>query len=165
MNTSFIDGTTQAFFGDGITVNGVTVNSPTSATANISVAAGATPGFRTVTLVTEGETAAIVNGFTVAQTAPFIQFVSPSSAAQGATLDLTVVGSLTNFAAATVFDFGPGVTVNTRHPERPRGHCERDGVAVGGAHHARRDCDDRRRDGHRRQTSLPSRPVPPTSAR
>ena len=119
VNTSFVAGTTQAFFGDGITVNSVTVNGPTSATANISVAAGAIPGFRTVALATEGETAAIVNGFTVVQTVPHIQFVSPSSAAQGAALDLTVVGSLTNFTAATVFDFGPGVTVNLVTPNGP----------------------------------------------
>src|SRR4051812_9266400 len=36
-NTNFVQGTTVATFGAGITVNGLTVNSATSATANITV--------------------------------------------------------------------------------------------------------------------------------
>ena len=119
VNTSFIDGVTAAAFGPGITVNSVSVQSATSATVNITVSTGAAVGQRSVSLVTQGETATIVNGFTVQPTVPFIQFVTPSSAAQGATLDLAVVGSLTNFNGTTTFDFGPGVVVNAVTPTNP----------------------------------------------
>jgi hypothetical protein len=97
----------------------VTVHSATAATANITVSAGAAVGLRSVSAVTLGETATIVNGFTVLQTVPFIQFVTPSTAAQGATLNLSVVGSLTSFGPSTSFDFGAGVTVNTITPVNP----------------------------------------------
>jgi hypothetical protein len=80
------------------------------------VAPSAAVGQRTVTLATPYEVAAVVNGFTVLQTVPFIQFVSPSTGAQGSTIDVTVVGSLTAFDETTTFDFGPGVTVNSVTP-------------------------------------------------
>ena len=116
VNTHFVNGVTSVSFGVGVAVNDVTVQGGSSATANITVSAGASVGLRSVSAVTLGETATIGNGFNIVQTVPFIQFVTPASAAQGATLDLTVVGSLTNFTAPTTFDFGPGVTVNTVTP-------------------------------------------------
>jgi Quinohemoprotein amine dehydrogenase, alpha subunit domain III len=116
VNTHFVSGITAVSFGNNIAVNGVVVLSPTAATANITIGAGASVGLRSVFAVTYGETAAIVNGFNVLQTTPVIQFVTPASAAQGATLDLAVVGTLTNFTAATTFDFGAGVGVNSVTP-------------------------------------------------
>jgi len=67
-NTNFAPGTTAANFGAGITVNGLKVNSPTSATANITIASSATPGSQTVTLTTGSEIASLLNGFII--TAP-----------------------------------------------------------------------------------------------
>ncbi len=64
-NTHFVQGTTQASFGSGITVASLTVNSATGATAVISIDAAASPGARTVTLTTGPETASFANGFTV----------------------------------------------------------------------------------------------------
>ena len=64
-NTAFAQGTTVASFGAGITVNSLTVNSPTSATANITIQNAAVPGTRTVTLTTGTEVAALTGGFTV----------------------------------------------------------------------------------------------------
>jgi uncharacterized repeat protein (TIGR01451 family) len=66
--THFLQGTTTASFGAGITVNSLTVNSPTSATANITIAPSATPGSQTVTLTTGAEVASLLNAFIV--TAP-----------------------------------------------------------------------------------------------
>ena len=44
--TNFAQGTTQVSLGAGITINTVTVTTPTSLTANVSIAANATPGAR-----------------------------------------------------------------------------------------------------------------------
>src|SRR5215469_6206241 len=48
--TNFLQGSTQANFGAGITVNSLTVNSPTSATASINIAANAATGGRSITV-------------------------------------------------------------------------------------------------------------------
>src|SRR5262249_3177104 len=64
-DTNFVQGTTVASFGSGITVNSLTVTSATSATANITIGNGTTVGARTVILTTGTETASLTNGFTV----------------------------------------------------------------------------------------------------
>ena len=64
-NTSFIAGTTVAGFGAGITVNSLTINSSTGATASIAIAGNAALGPRTVTMTTGGEVAVLSSGFTV----------------------------------------------------------------------------------------------------
>jgi hypothetical protein len=69
-NTSFVQGTTVASFGAGITINSLTVNSATSATANITVQNNAAQGARTVTMTTGAQVASLVNGFTV--TSPLV---------------------------------------------------------------------------------------------
>jgi hypothetical protein len=57
-----------------------------------------------------------------------------------------VVGSLTNFTAATVFDFGPGVTVNLVTPNGPAQATVNVTVSpVAARTTARRERDDRRR--------------------
>jgi hypothetical protein len=71
--TSFVQGTTQASFGAGIAVGGgaegqpgpVTVNSPTSATAQISIDPAAAAGAQTVTVTTGAATETLPSGFTV----------------------------------------------------------------------------------------------------
>jgi hypothetical protein len=57
-----------ANFGNGITVNTVTVNSATQITANITIANNAQLGARNVAVTTPGGTATVTNGFTVNQT-------------------------------------------------------------------------------------------------
>jgi IPTL-CTERM motif/Quinohemoprotein amine dehydrogenase, alpha subunit domain III len=60
-------------FGSGITVNSTTINSSTQATVTLSIAAGATLGFRDVigTQTSGGLTSTLINGFqVVASTAP-----------------------------------------------------------------------------------------------
>jgi hypothetical protein len=71
--THFAQGTTVASFGPGIAVGGgtagqpgpVTVTSATSATAELAIAATATPGAQTVTVTTGAEQASLANGFTI----------------------------------------------------------------------------------------------------
>jgi uncharacterized repeat protein (TIGR01451 family) len=63
--TNWVQGTTTASFGAGITVSALTVNSATSATATLNIDAAAATGARNVTLTTNAEVAALANGFTV----------------------------------------------------------------------------------------------------
>jgi hypothetical protein len=61
----FVQGTTTADFGPGITVVSLTVTSPTSATAVVNIDSGASVGGRDVTLTTNTEAVALARGFAV----------------------------------------------------------------------------------------------------
>ena len=63
--THFVQGTTTASFGTGITVASLTVNSSTSATAMLNIASTSTLGSGNVTLTTGSEVVTITNGFSV----------------------------------------------------------------------------------------------------
>ena len=63
--THFVEGTTTASFGAGITVSSVTVQSSTQATAYITIADNAAFGPRSVTLTTGAEVATLTDGFRV----------------------------------------------------------------------------------------------------
>lgn len=66
-NTNFSSANSVvSFSGSGIVVNSATVNSPTSVTANISIAANAALGFRDVFVTTGGEIASSLSAFQVA---------------------------------------------------------------------------------------------------
>lgn len=71
-NTHFVQGTTEVTFGSGVTVSRVTVDSATSALAQIAIASSAAPGSRTVTALTGAEQASLVNGFTIAAAIPIV---------------------------------------------------------------------------------------------
>ena len=110
-------------FGAGITVNSCATNSPTQATANISIAANATTGPRNISLTnSDGQAASLASGFTV-QTAvvfpaPTISGANPNSGMQGqSNLSITLTG--TNFLAAPTCTFGAGVTVNSCNYNSP----------------------------------------------
>lgn len=114
-NTNFAQGVTTANFGQGTTVNSITVNSPTSADVNITVAALANPQFNTVTLSTQGESASITGqlGLQIVAATPILTQVVPSSGQQGQTLDVQVSGLFTHFGPGTVWNFGPGILATT----------------------------------------------------
>jgi len=71
-NTHFVQGTTTASFGAGITVVSVTVNSATSATVVISIDPAATAGARDVTMTTGAEVVTRTGGFTVVPPPPSV---------------------------------------------------------------------------------------------
>lgn len=110
--THFVQGTTFASFGSGISVVSLTVSSPTSATAvvNISTAAGVGP--RTVQLITSSEVVTLTNGFTVT-TVPFIAQINPGAAQQGTlNLPVNIIAQNTHFVqGTTTVTFGAGTTV------------------------------------------------------
>jgi Bacterial Ig-like domain len=114
-NTNFLQGTTTVSFGGLITVNSLTVTDATHATASISIDPAAGTGPRSVTATTGGESASIVNGFTVNAATPVLTLVNPATGAQGATIaSAAITGQFTHFVQGTsVANFGPGVTVNS----------------------------------------------------
>jgi hypothetical protein len=70
LNTNFVNGTTTAVFGTGITVNSVTVTDATHADANITIMSNQSAGFHDVVLTTGTETAVMRNGFYLTPPAP-----------------------------------------------------------------------------------------------
>ena len=105
---------TVANFGQGISINTLTINSATSAKANITIAANALSQQNSVTLTTQGEIATIPLAFTIQNNTPVVSFVSPNSGAQGAAaFDVTVQGTFTHWVLGqTSADFGSGITAN-----------------------------------------------------
>lgn len=65
LNTEFAQGQTAASFGDGITVESLTVTSPTTATARIAIAPAAALGTRVVTVSGNGPAASSIVAFVV----------------------------------------------------------------------------------------------------
>ena len=113
LNTSFNAGSTVSF-GSGISINSVAVNSGTSLTATISIAAGAALGARDVTVTTGGTPLIGPNLFSVVAAGPAILSVNPSSASPGQTLNVKITGALTHFVqGSSQPSFGPGITVNS----------------------------------------------------
>jgi hypothetical protein len=124
-NTHFVQGTTTADFGSGITVSSpVTVNSPTSLTAQVNADLAATTGPHDVKVTTASEVATLPQSFNVAPaltetslgtvpiTMPAIAQVSPNSGVQaGNYVTVTLTGNNhTHFSSSTKADFGSGIT-------------------------------------------------------
>lgn len=65
--THFADGISQANFGEGITVNSVTVNSETELVASITIDSGAATGIRAIRVTSGNETAVSMLVFNVSQ--------------------------------------------------------------------------------------------------
>lgn len=63
--THFSSGVSKADFGQGITVNSLTINSPSSAVANVTVGSDAAAGTRSVNIITGSETALSILAFNV----------------------------------------------------------------------------------------------------
>ena len=110
-NTQFIQGTTTASFGAGITVDNVTVTSATSLTAVISIAANAALGGRTVTVTTGTESASLSNGFTVQPVAP-VNAPPVVSAGADQTIAFSSVATLYGVATDDGFPSGSLLTVS-----------------------------------------------------
>ena len=110
--THFVDGTTIASVGAGITVHAVTVTSAASATLDVTVSPGAGLGARTVVLTTGAEVAQLVGGFTVTPGQPTLFSINPVSAIQGTNLTVILNGAFTNFTPqVTTAFFGTGISV------------------------------------------------------
>ncbi len=112
--TSWINTTSTASFGAGITVTNLAVSGPTSAVATINISPTATIGSRTVTVTTSGQIASITGGFSVLAGVPSLVSAVPASAQAGSSANVVITGQFTTFQSATPsVSFGSGVTVNS----------------------------------------------------
>jgi len=117
-NTSWLTNKTNVTFaGDGITVNSVTVLSPTLLDVFVDVAAGATLGFRDVQVVTDlGASTETVDGSNIVEVIPAILTpeilsVESSVVSQNTVDKLVVRGINTNWDNTTTVAFSAGITV------------------------------------------------------
>jgi methionine-rich copper-binding protein CopC len=99
--------------GSDLTVNSVTINSPTSATVDLTISPTANPGPRSIYMVTDGEALTDRGAFVVTGGVPVVTYISPNNALKGTTgLGVDIYGLYTQWtSAATTINFGPGVTV------------------------------------------------------
>ena len=99
-------------FGEGIVTNTVTAVDDETLNAAITISASATVGPRTVT-VSGGGLVLSGSAFTVTAGPAALLSSNPASLRQGDTVDVTVLGSATNFlVSTTALNFGPGITVS-----------------------------------------------------
>ena len=112
--TNWLQGTTSVSFGAGITINSVTVTSPTSISASGQISPTAYSGYRTVTVATGTQILTLPNAFLVTSGPATIAALTPATAEQGETLNVEVTGANTNFNQNyTVPSFGPGTSINS----------------------------------------------------
>jgi len=112
-NTNFTDATALVFSGLDIPIIDKNVLSSTSIDATIQISNGATLGLRDLVAASPSETAVGVGVFRVnASTSnPTILSISPPSASQGTSLDVTIMGSNTNFTDVSSVFLGSGITI------------------------------------------------------
>jgi hypothetical protein len=116
VGTHWLQGETTLNFGPGVNIDSLTINSPTSATVQITVLSTAPVGFATATAFTDGETAALQQAIDIEEGSPVLLAISPGSAQQGATLNIEVLGRFTNWPVGvnTVnAAFNQDITVNS----------------------------------------------------
>src|SRR5207245_2932959 len=111
--THFVQGTTTASFGAGITVVSMTFDSATTPTTVVNIVASTATGNRHVTLTFPTLRSSDLNGFTVAAGTPVLQTVNPGSGQQGRqNLSMNLTGQFTHFVqGTTTASFGAGITV------------------------------------------------------
>jgi uncharacterized repeat protein (TIGR01451 family) len=107
--TNWVQGTTTASFGAGVTVASLTVNSNTSATAVLNIDPAASSGARTVTVTTGSEVETLSSGFTISASSTTCR-PAPSGlvswwAGEGSTSDLL---GANNPTASNAVSFVPG---------------------------------------------------------
>ncbi|MGB6744794.1 MAG: Ig-like domain-containing protein [Terracidiphilus sp.] len=111
--TSFVNGTSVANFGSGITVNSTTVSNSTTAVANITISTTATLGSRNVTVTTGGQVASITGGFSVLAGVPALTTISPTTGQAGQTVNVVINGVFTTFQQGfSSVTMGDGITTN-----------------------------------------------------
>jgi hypothetical protein len=122
VETHWAQNFTQFYIAGGgydITINSVVINSPTSATVDLSISQTANPGARSIYMVTNGESLTDSGAFVVTGGIPAISYVTPNSAQYGTVgLEVTIVGNqYTQWTAASTISFGPGITIESEQWE------------------------------------------------
>ncbi|HWG08805.1 MAG TPA: IPT/TIG domain-containing protein [Solirubrobacteraceae bacterium] len=110
--TNFVSSSAVSISGTGVTINSTTFESETQIKLNVTVAAGATTGGRTVTVTNpDAGVGSLASGYTV-NGAPTVTSTSPSSRGQGASKQ-TVAVKGTNFENGAIASFGAGIAVES----------------------------------------------------
>jgi hypothetical protein len=123
--THFVQGTTFANFGDGITVNALAIQDSVTAIATISISNTTPVGYRTITLVTGGEFAVSIPRpdnypiFYVGPNGASLTVVDPNTALQGWSGAITLTGVGTHFLQDATQVSIPGVTVGAVNVSSP----------------------------------------------
>lgn len=112
-NTHFAPGaTTVAMSGTGATAANLTVQNALSLSFQLTIAADAATGTRTLTVTSGAEIVTAL--FTIAPAPASISSVNPASGSAGQSLSLSVTGQNTSFGPSTVAAFsGSGITVTS----------------------------------------------------
>ncbi len=118
--TGFITGVTSVNVGPDITVNSVTINSPTQLTASITIPATAATGARTVTVTNAAPGGGTSGGqtFTVNNPLPTLTSLAPATGDRLQTLDVVFTGTgfITGVSSVNV---PAGVSVNSTTVDSP----------------------------------------------
>jgi hypothetical protein len=115
VNTHFAAGQTLASFGAGVTVTGVTVQSATQATVNVTVQLAATPGVRTVTMTTglESASSSVTGLFTVvAKETPVISWATPADIVYGTALGAAQLNATANTPGSFTYTPAAGTVLS-----------------------------------------------------
>ena len=103
-----------AGFGDGVTVTGLALDSPTLLRGNISVAGNTTAGPRDLTVTNAGGTAILRGAFQVTvPPRPMLTGISPNAGGRGQTLAVVLSGTHLTAANSLTFRSGLGIVVNS----------------------------------------------------
>ncbi len=117
LNTHFDASSVLSFSGTGISVTNFSAQSATTATATLTLAAGAPTGAQDATITTGAEVASGTDLFEVLCadcTQPRLVSVSPGSAQAGQTVELTITGQDTGFDGTSSLGIsGAGVSVDS----------------------------------------------------
>lgn len=105
-----LDTTSVVSFGEGISVEGLVIESASLLTASIEVGQTAGPGPRDIALKTEGGSATLRSAFTVEPAPPVLLAVDFTRARRGERVWFTAIGRY--LAEAISLDFGEGITVD-----------------------------------------------------
>jgi hypothetical protein len=114
VGTHWLQGETTASFGAGVATDSLTITSPTTATAQITVLSTSPVGFAPLTMTTDGEVTTLQQAIDIEEGFPKILATSPAGGEQGNNITLQVLGRFANWQqGVTSAAFNSDITVNT----------------------------------------------------
>jgi hypothetical protein len=114
VGTHWLQGETTASFGSGVATDSLTITSPTTATAQITVLSTSPVGFASLTMTTDGEITTLQQAIDIEEGFPKILATSPAGGEQGNTMTLQVLGRFANWQqGVTSAAFNQDITVNS----------------------------------------------------
>ena len=103
VGTHWLQGETTASFGAGVATDSLTITSPTTATAQITVLSTSPVGFAALTMTTDGEVTTLQQAIDIEEGFPVLLATSPGGGEQGNTSEPAGSGPLCQLAAGSYF--------------------------------------------------------------